>query len=792
MISVEFRYLTGLKGVQLSNARLRGSWDAAGRFIEPWQERPMAPFIAEDGCPAFRASVNFDPAELGKTFRWGVAFDMPTATNVWGIITEVNRTDSVERYREFVLQASTGGQDYYLTFARRLGARKFYSGSATPDLRFAVWAPNAISVDVVFSASGYVANDGTGVSASPGPIPLVKGADGIWTSAIVPSFAAHRGLAYMYRIKNEQGVIKFRTDIFSRAQFGRGAVDPEAGGWNGTQADLDGSKSCSVIVGQDTVASTLAPGAPRVSRQVFWQNELSPTLPLPTRLEDLVIYELHLGALAFGLARPGGLQDGINFLAHLAELGVNAVELMPLAEFSGVFGWGYGDTHHLVIESSAGTMDEYKHFVRACHQLGMIVIQDVCYNHYDPNAERAQFEYDSTLPEHNIYYWYEGTSAAQPFARGGYLSNGSSGDAPRYHEEVVRQQFIASAALLMDECHVDGFRVDLTQAFHRDNVQIADGKPVAAANIFGQKLLREWSRTLRLLRPNAFLIAEDHTGWDKVTHPPDAGGLGFTARWDAAYYHHLIGDSDFAGGRARLLRTAGFGGDGPLDLNAFASSLYDSQFDHVVYHEGHDEAGNAGGTARTLVTAVAGAPLVGATRQFAEARSRVAFGVTLLCAGTPMFFMGEETGATRDYRFNNFQSNREDILSDKTGTGANMFRYYRELIAFARQRPAARSRQIDIIHVNPAGRVIAFTRRAGTDQLLIVASFRNTAYLTGYVIQVDPARLESGSWREAFNSDATGYGGAGVGNFGSAVPASAGIFQCNIPANGLVVFRKES
>ena len=792
MISVEFRYLTGLKGVQFRSAKLRGSFEGNGRFVEPWQERPMTPFVAEDGCPGFRTTVSFDPAEVGKTFRWGVAFDTPASTNVWGIVTELKRTDSTERYREFVLKAvPSGAEEYYLTFSRRLGARKYHSSSGAPaDLRFQVWAPNARRVDVVFSQRGYVADDGSGIDATPA-LPLTRGAEGIWSSAILPSFSAFRGRAYMYRIENEQGLTKYRTDIFSRAQFGRGSVDPAKASWDGSQATLDGSKSCSVIVGQDTIASDITPGAPRVSRAQFWQNEFSATEPVPTRLEDLVIYELHLGALGFGTSRPGGVRDGIALLPHLVELGVNAVELMPLAEFSGEFGWGYGDTHHLVIESSAGSMDDYKLFVRACHRLGIIVIQDVCYNHYDTEAERAQSEYDSSLPEHNIYYWYEGKSSDHSFPRGGYLENGSSGDAPRYHEEVVRQQFIASAALLMDECHVDGFRVDLTQSFHRDNSQIEGKFTVNAANIFGQKLLREWSRTLRLIRPNAFLIAEDHTGWDKVTEPPSAGGLGFTARWEAAYYHHLIGDSDFSGGRARVLRTAGQAGDGPLDLDTLAGSLWETQFERIVYHEGHDEAGNAGGTARTLVTAVNGAPLFGATRDFAEARARLVFATTLFSAGTPMFFMGEEIGATKPYRYDDFRHHREDILGAKSGAGKNMFRFYAEAIALARKRPAARSREIDIIHVNPTGRVIVYARRAGTDRLIVIASFSNAPYLDGYVIRTEEPRLPDGTWREIFNSDATQYGGAGVGNFGSAIPAVGGRFQARLPANGLLVFRKE-
>src|SRR5690606_17546052 len=261
----------------------------------------------------------------------------------------------------------------------------------------------------------------------------------------------------------------------------------------------------------------------------------------------------------------------------------------------------------------------------------------------------------------NAYFWYEGVSADYRFKEGGYLDNGSSGFAPRYHEEVVRQQFIASAALLMDECHVDGFRVDLTQEFHRDNVLHANGMSVSSANQFGQKLLREWSRTLRLLNPRVLLIAEDHTGWEKVTESPDVGGLGFTARWETSFYHNLIGDAEAASGRGRVLRSAGYGGDGALDLFPLAASLFASQFNRVVYHESHDEAGNAGGSSRTLNVAVAGAPLAGSNRLFAEARARVAAGIALFSAGTPMFFMGEEVGAVEPYRYDDFLRHREDL-----------------------------------------------------------------------------------------------------------------------------------
>ncbi len=563
MKTVEFQFITGLKRATFRNARLRGSWDGQGRYSDHWTESSMQEAVGEDGCPIFRALISLDLAGQGKTFKWGVVVDGLQGSNFWAIPTEVQDIHSVERYRQFQL---TGGapqvERYYFTYGRRLGSNKHFAAeSATPGLRFAVWAPNARSVDVVFgkSANGYIADNGTGIDPMQPIVTLSRMADDIWEGTTQGDFETFKSLPYMYRIVNAQGQTVYRTDIFSRSQIGRGAINPKKASWPGTVDTLDGTVSCSVVIDPDVVrrgfASTPSQATPDlIPAEEFWATEFTPGLPIPTRLEDLIIYELHVGSLGFGKAGPGDLGDAIAFLDHLVALGVNTVELLPMAEFSGTVGWGYGDSHHFCIESSAGGRDKYRHFVRECHRRGIAVIQDVVYNHYDNEVERAQWQYDSTVPEQNIYYWYEGHASDYSFSEGGYLNNQSSGFAPRYCEEVVRQQFISSAVFLIEDMHVDGLRVDLTQAIHRDNTLNADGSSVSKANIFGQMLLREWSRTLHMIRPTAVLIAEDHTGWDAVTKPPAQGGLGFDGTWQVAFYHNLIGDSDMAGDRARLLK----------------------------------------------------------------------------------------------------------------------------------------------------------------------------------------------------------------------------------------------
>ena len=200
--------------------------------------------------------------------------------------------------------------------------------------------------------------------------------------------------------------------------------------------------------------SSTPPGAQPdlIPAEEFWSTEFTPGLPVPANVADLVVYELHVGSLGFGKAAPGDLSDAMAFLDHLVDLNVNAVELLPLAEFSGAVSWGYGDTHHLCIEASAGGRDKYRHFVRECHRRGIAVIQDVVYNHYDFRAERAESQYDSGAPEQNIYYWYEGRPSLTTGFPTAVLTTDRRADTA-FLGEVARQQFISSAAFLAEEMH---------------------------------------------------------------------------------------------------------------------------------------------------------------------------------------------------------------------------------------------------------------------------------------------------------------------------------------------------
>ncbi len=807
---IRFAYFTGIRRDVLRNARLAGSWDAAGRYSDDWSVQAMTAYVADDGCPAFRATALIDDAQDLSRIRWGIIVDGPGMPNLWGIPTEVADHASTERHRTLDLTALGDEQCYHLTHCRRLGANGQVLADGSMAIRFSVWAPNARSVEVVFGdpESGYIGESGEGVVET---FPMARGRDGVWRtdherSPALRVFSDYDHRPYMFKIANEQGRTVYRTDLYSRCQIGRGHIDPahleDGETFSGRRQDLDGTVSCSVVIDPDQVTELFSedvwPETRWLSEADFWRDEIDPLRPVPTRIEDLVIYELHVGGLGFGRTtdsgepEPGTLADAIAHLDHLVDLGVNCVELLPMAEFEGWASWGYGTSHYFAVEYSGGGRDQFKHFVRECHRRGIAVILDVVYNHYHHHAERAQWAYDSDAPERNIYYWYEGRPddypRAEPPGTGGYIDNLSTGYAPRFWDEMVRKMFISSAVALVTEFHIDGFRVDQTTSIHSYAVIHANGTRADRANIFGAKFLREWTRTLRLIKPDVILIAEDHSDWDAVTEPTDEGGLGFDAVWYADFYHHLIGDGERGPEYSRLITMAGVGDDRPLAMNYFAGALRASSRQKVVYHESHDEAGNARFSGRTMTVAVNRAPLLGRTRPFAEARARVAVALAMLSAGTPMFFMGEEIGATEDYRYDDFVYHRDDFRGARSSAGAFLFRYYQDLIRLRRSHPALRSRELQLVHVHDDNRILAFLRTDGNEDVLVLATLTNHPWSSGYQLQ-HPA-IVSGRWREIFNSDATIYGGDNVGNLGAAVLSHHHDFSAVLPSNGVVAFRR--
>ena len=808
-VAVQFVYHTGIAQDLFSNVRLCGSWDESGLSSTAWTTTPMQQHTGIDGCPTYTATIEFPDTQVGAEYSWGIIVDSGSGRDLWAIPTEVPDPNSAARQRTFTLAPDPSEQHYWLSTSRQLGANPRWTPDGAQPIQFAVWAPNAQQVSVVFGdpAVGYITDDRTGVIGQP--IAMRPAGDGVWetdlTDPQLSSFLGFDHRPYMFRIVKDDGRVAYRTDLYSRCQIGRGNTNPaslaEGQTFSGRREDLDGSVSCSVVVDPQWVTAHFRnsdwPENEWTTEQDFWKHEFDPQRPVPTRLEDLVIYEMHIGGLGAGKTEPDGtpvpgdIADAIGMLDYLVDLGVNAVEIMPLAQFEGWATWGYGTSHYFAVEFSGGGRDEFKYFVRECHQRGIAVILDVVYNHYNPDGERAEWAYDSDDPERNIYYWYQGSPADYPEPTGGYLDNDSTGWAPRFSEQRVRQMFISSALAQALEFHVDGFRVDQTTSIHSYNRLHADGRPVGAGNACGAKFLRELTRTLRLVKPHVFLIAEDHSGWQAVTAPTDQGGLGFDAIWYADFYHNLSGDTGHGLDCANLLSTAAIPDDRALAMGVFAGKLAQTNYSTVVYPESHDEAGNSSWgnghhSGRTPSIAVGYAPLVGDTRRYAEARTRFSAGMALLSAGTPMFFMGEECGDTELYRYDDFLQHRIDFQAAAAGEGRYLFSFFRGLITLRRTVPALRSGTIDILHTHDDNRVLAFTRNYGRDHVLVMASLNDQPFSSGYAID----GVADGMWREVFNSDAALYAGWNDGNGGADLPSSSGRFTAVLPRAGFVVFRR--
>ncbi len=826
--TVQFTYYTGIAGSVFENPVLTGSWDAAGNFSEHWSEAKMQPIDGPDGCPAFTATADLESDDLHPNFYWGVRLDGPAGKRLWAIATEEKDPATDSRRRSFTLEASD--QVYYLNHSRRLGAQKYGSG-----IQFSVWAPSANNVEVCISnlwpqgedprtkslinpantpaitssdrfsvCGGYVADDSNaGACEAWRPLQMRRDSNGLWSTDLqdpaLSDFRKFDHVPYMFRVTKDNGSVAYRTDLFSRCQIGYGVTKPN-GAYTGLTRELDGTKSCSVVIDPSQVTTQfmerLWPETQWTEQEEFFQQ----IPPHPSigklRLNDLVIYELHVGALGFHRrpAEPGTLEDALAVLDYLQDLGVNAVELLPLSEFGGGgAGWGYATSHYYAIEYGGGGRDQYKWFIRECHRRGIAVILDVVYNHYNIDAERAEWMYDTNSDDKNAYYWYEGRPTDYGgFSQGGYLDNISSGWAPRYWEEIVRNMFVSSAIALAAEFKVDGFRVDQTTSIRSYNTLHVNGHAVPNANQFGAKLIRELTRSLRFVNPNIVLMAEDHAGWDGTTRSPDEGGLGFDATWYADFYHHLIGDTDKGSDYAKLIKTAGLGDDRPLAMDYFAGALQATNGGNkIVYSESHDEAGNGPLTDRTINVAVNAAPLIGETRAYAEARCRFAFGVTILSAGIPMFLFGEEAGAQKKFLYNHVLENREDFDALRKSSGKFLFEYYSRLIRLRLAHPGLKSSCIDVPFVHNEHRMILFHRWGAGEDFIVVASLNNHPFNNPtYVFRAD--RIPGGCWHEIFNSDAAAFGGCNVGNLGRTIGNSYGSFECAVPANGLIVFQREA
>ncbi|MFO1501233.1 MAG: malto-oligosyltrehalose trehalohydrolase [Verrucomicrobiota bacterium] len=221
-----------------------------------------------------------------------------------------------------------------------------------------------------------------------------------------------------------------------------------------------------------------------------------------TRSDTQIIYEMHVGTFTPEGTWPAAAEQ----LPHLAALGITIVELMPVAEFAGRFGWGYDGVNWFAPSRVYGTPDEFRAFVDRAHREGLAVILDVVYNHFGPDG--------NYLKEFSADYF----SSAYANEWGEAINFDGPNSGP------VRELTIANAGYWIDEFHLDGLRLDATQQiFDRSSEHI-----VAA--------IAEKVRAAAKGR-GTYVVAENETQHTKLVRSKERGGYGIDALWNDDFHH---------------------------------------------------------------------------------------------------------------------------------------------------------------------------------------------------------------------------------------------------------------
>jgi maltooligosyltrehalose trehalohydrolase len=388
-------------------------------------------------------------------------------------------------------------------------------------------------------------------------------------------------------------------------------------------------------------ASRFQPGGPHGPSEIVdpggfaWTDAAWPGVSLAGQ----VLYELHLGTFT----REGTWRSAMDQLPRLAALGITLIEVMPIAEFPGRFGWGYDGVDLYAPRHLYGRPDDARRFVDRAHSLGIGVMLDVVYNHFGPDGNYLKAfapEYFSTrhTTEWGEAVNYDGDDAAP-----------------------VRAFMASNAAYWIDEYHFDGLRFDATQQIFDSTSRhiLAEMQERARAAAGGRAIV---------------LVAENEEQDSRILRPTDRDGFGFDGMWNDDFHHAatvaLMGHreayyTDYYGSPQEFVSLTKWGflyqgqrykwqrkrrGSPSLDIEPFR---------FVTFLQNHDQVANmpSGGGQRLHEVSSPGAY-----------RAMTAF--WLLSPGTPMFFQGQEFGATAPFLF---FADHAGQLGDSVRTGRGLF-----------------------------------------------------------------------------------------------------------------------
>lgn len=444
------------------------------------------------------------------------------------------------------------------------------------------------------------------------------------------------------------------------------------------------------------------------------------------QLQDMILYELHTGTFT----DQHDFRGIISKFDYLLDLGVNAIEIMPVAQFPGSRNWGYDGVYPYAVQDSYGGANGLKELVNAAHKKGIAVVLDVVYNHMGPEG--------NYLNDYGPYF-------TQKY-------NTPWGAALNYDDaycDGVRNFFLQNALMFLDEFHIDGLRMDAVHA-------IID----LSAKHFMQQLKEEVAKLEEKTGRRKLLIAEIDLNNVRYINPIKKGGYGIDGQWVDEFHHavHSILTGETEGyyedfGTMQELEKAfrnPYVYDGIYSTHRkkiFGSDASENPFDQfIVFTQNHDQVGNR----------VLGDRLT-STLNFEE--MKLAAASMLLSPYVPMLFMGEEygdknpflyfvshtdkelienirNGRKKEFSYFNFKDEFPDPESEETfkksmlswsldeEQHATMLRFYKYLIAFRKNRKAMQSMSRESMIVHPAqNKMLALERMNEDDHILIVFNY---------------------------------------------------------------------
>ncbi len=463
---------------------------------------------------------------------------------------------------------------------------------------------------------------------------------------------------------------------------------------------------------------------------------LDPDFSMPAFTEPtfntMVIYEMHIGT--FNNTFAGAVEK----LDYLKDLGINAVEVLPITQnplFSdhtpSDHDWGYDPVQLFAVKSKYGTPQQFKEFVKECHQRQIGVIVDVVYNHLVGNNLLEKFGgfTNSEIPGGIFLY-------------GGDRANTGFGPRPDYGRPQVRQYINDNALLLLRDYGVDGLRFDDTIDIRTFNA--GSGR---TANNEGAQLLRKINLSYRNTdpkQPGKITIAEDLQSSGEVTQHSGMAGLEFNSQWDDTMVNVMrdvmtrVNDSDRNLGAVK---------------GALEKKMASDVFTRVVCTENHDQVGHPPGQNRlpTLIDTNNHESI------FAKKRSTLAAAIMLTSPGIPMIFQGQEMLDPRDFGFKTPTNVDFSRAADAKFKG--IVQMYHDLIALRRnlagKTGGLTGQNLNVFHLDDGNKTLAYHRwenGGAGDDVVVVANFSNVP-----LPNLNIGFPRGGQWFVRFNSGAKVY-----------------------------------